>query len=95
MEDPVAVEYVIAFENSDDTIADVAIIEEANTVDTLSVLVKDIISIMVLLMMVFAVNELTDKVLPTRVLKVPESNPTFDPKRVDTVSVESTTPTLV
>jgi len=78
---------VIASEYSEEMAAPVAIIELAKTVDTLSVLVNAIMSISVLLIMVFAVNELTDKLLPVSVLKDPSLNPIFVPKRVETVSV--------
>jgi len=73
----------------------VAIIELAKTVDTLSVLVNAIMSISVLLMIVFAVNDDTDKLLPVSVLKFPSLNPTFVPNRVETVSVSFTRPELV
>jgi hypothetical protein len=87
MEEPIAVEYVIASEYSEEMATPVAIIELAKTVDTLSVLVNAIMSISVLLIMVFAVNDDTDKLLPTSVLKDPSLNPTFVPCRVETVSV--------
>lgn len=95
MEEPIAVEYVNAFEYSEEMVAPVAIIELANTVDTLSVLVNDIMSISVLLMMVFAVNDDTAKLLPVSVLKDPSLNPTLVPNSVETVNVLFTRPTLV
>jgi len=87
MEEPIAVEYVNASEYSEEMAAPVAIIELPKTVDTLSVLVYAIMSISVLLMMVFAVNDDTNKLLPVNVLKDPSLNPTFVPCRVETVSV--------
>jgi len=86
---------VKASEYNDEMAAAVAIIDEAITVETRSVLVYVIMSIVVLLMMVFAVKDDTVKVLPTRVLKSPSLNPSCVPNRVDTVSVEFTMPKLV
>jgi len=86
---------VIASEYSEEMVTPVAIMELANTVDTLSVLVYAIMSISVLLMIVFAVNDDTAKLLPVSVLKDPSLNPTFVPNRVETVSVLFTKPVLV
>ena len=66
----------------------VAIIEEANTDDTLRVLVVVIMSINVLFTMLLAMIEDTVIDEPTKILKLPLSKDTLVPEMVDTVRDE-------
>jgi hypothetical protein len=66
----------------------VAVIEEAMTDDTLSVLVVVIMSTKVLFTMLLAMSEETVIDEPTKVLKLPLSKDTLVPEKVDTVRDE-------
>ena len=66
----------------------VAVIEEAMTDDTLSVLVVVIMSTKVLFTMLLAMSEDTVIDEPTKVLKLPLSKDTLVPEKVDTVRDE-------